>query len=86
MTEVIYNSRDEYFKSPLGAVTADTELTYRIKVASDPDPVAVRMIVRYDRHDAPAVYEMNLLAADEMNRLAADGTDAAAAAPISTVA
>lgn len=72
MTEVIYNSRDEYFKTPLGAVTADTELTYRIKVASDPDPVAVRMIVRYDRHDTPAVYEMN--------RVAADGTDAAAAA------
>ena len=64
MTEVIYNSRDEYFKSPLGAVTADTELTYRIKVASDPDPVVVRMIVRYDRHDTPAVYEMNRVAAD----------------------
>ena len=64
MTEVIYNSRDEYFKTPLGAVTADTELTYRIKVASDPDPVAVRMIVRYDRHDTPAVYEMNRVAAD----------------------
>ena len=58
MAEVIYNSRDEYYKKPSGAIKANTEVTYRILVSRDLNPLAVRFVIRYDRHDNPAVYEM----------------------------
>ena len=57
--KIIFDSRNEYFKSPQGAVQAETNLTYRILVAKDLQPIAVRMIVHYDRHDLPAQYDMN---------------------------
>ena len=58
MTEIKYNSRNNYYKSPLGAVTSDTCLTYRIQVSADLCPLAVHMIMHYDRHENPASYEM----------------------------
>ena len=57
--EVVYDSRNSYFKSPLGAVRADTDVTFRILVSRDLYPLSVRLIVQYDRHDSPALYEMN---------------------------
>ena len=57
--EVVYDSRSSYFKSPPGAVRADTDVTFRILVSRDLYPLSVRLIVQYDRHDSPALYEMN---------------------------
>jgi len=56
--DIVFDSRNEYFKSPLGAVKADTELSFRLLVSEELHPVAVRLIIKYDRHDMPAVYEM----------------------------
>jgi len=55
---IVYDSRNKYFKDPQGAVKAGTDLTFRILVSEDLQPIAVRLIVKYDRHDTPACYEM----------------------------
>lgn len=57
--KIIFDSRNRSFKSPQGAVKAGTTLTYRILVSKDLQPAAVRLIIRYDRHDLPAQHEMN---------------------------
>ena len=62
--DIVFDSRNEYFKAPFGAVRADTELTFRLHVAEELEPIAVRLIVQYDRHDTPAVYEMEERATD----------------------
>ena len=59
MAEIIFDSRNNFFKTPQGAVKADTELTFRLLAAEELRPAAVRLIIKYDRHDMPAVYEMN---------------------------
>ena len=59
LADIVFDSRNKYFKSPQGAVTADTELAFRLLVSDELHPIAVRLIIRYDRHDLPAVYEMN---------------------------
>ena len=56
--DIIFDSRDEYFKSPAGAVKADTQLTFRILVSKEVNPLSARLVIRYDRHDAPAHYDM----------------------------
>lgn len=57
--DIIYDSRNEYFKTPQGAVTADTALRFRLLVSDELQPIAVHLVFQYDRHDLPAVYEMN---------------------------
>jgi len=59
MAEIIFDSRNQFFKTPQGAVKAGTELTFRLLAAQELHPIAVRLIIQYDRHDMPAVYEMN---------------------------
>ena len=56
--DIVFDSRNEYFKTPQGAVRADTELGFRLLVSDELAVIAVRLIVKYDRHDMPAVYEM----------------------------
>lgn len=55
---VIYDSRNDFFKTPLGAVKAHTNVRFRILVSKDLHPVQVRMVMQYDRHEQPALYEM----------------------------
>ncbi|MDO4869269.1 MAG: alpha-amylase family glycosyl hydrolase [Bacillota bacterium] len=56
---IIFDSRNTYFKTPSGAVVSDTEITYRILVAKALHPDCVHIVVKYDRHDEPARYQMN---------------------------
>ena len=56
--DIVFDSRDKYFKSPQGAVKAGTELTFRLQIACDLKPLGVCIVVKYDRHDTPACYEM----------------------------
>ncbi len=58
MAEIIFDSRDTFFKTPQGAVKAGSDLAFRFLAAEELRPTAVRLIVQYDRHDTPAVYEM----------------------------
>ncbi len=60
MTKVIFDSRDEYFKRPVGAIESGTELTLRLLVSGDSAPVSAKAVVRYDKHEMPAEYEMTL--------------------------
>ena len=57
--DIIFDSRNPSFKTPQGAVKAGTALTFRLLVSEELRPQAVRLIVKYDRHDMPAVYEMS---------------------------
>ena len=65
--DIVFDSRNEYFKSPLGAIKAGTELTFRLQLARKHKPLGVCLVVRYDRHNMPACYEMsrNTLSAAE---------------------
>jgi glycosidase len=56
---IVFDSRNTYFKSPRGAVRTGTELLFRLLVSQQLRPASVRLIIKYDRHDLPAVYEMN---------------------------
>ena len=56
--DIVFDSRDKYFKSPQGAVKAGSSLTFRLQIACDLKPLGVCLVVKYDRHDTPACYEM----------------------------
>jgi len=56
--EIIFDSRDEYFKRPIGAITSGTEVTLRLLISRELEPLSVKTVVRYDKHDVPAVYDM----------------------------
>ena len=55
---IIFNSRDERFKQPYGAVRAGSEISLSILVHRNVGAKAARVIFLYDRHDGPAVYAM----------------------------
>lgn len=57
--DIVFDSRDKYFKSPQGAVKAGTEIMFRMLVSEELNPIKVQLVICYDRHDAPAVYDMN---------------------------
>ena len=56
MTHILFDSKDEYFKSPVGAIRSGTEVTLRLLVPEDQRPLSAKAVVRYDRHDSPAEY------------------------------
>ena len=58
MTHILFDSKDEYFKSPVGAIRSGTEVTLRLLVPEDQRPLSAKAVVRYDRHDSPAEYHM----------------------------
>ncbi|MBQ6496004.1 MAG: glycoside hydrolase family 13 protein [Firmicutes bacterium] len=58
-SDIIFDSRNGFFKTPQGAVKANTEMAFRLLVAEDLQPIAVRLIILYDRHNDPAVYDMD---------------------------
>ena len=58
MTHILFDSKDEYFKSPVGAIRSGTEVTLRLLVPEDQRPLSAKAVVRYDRHDSPAEYYM----------------------------
>ena len=57
--DVIFDSRNDFFKTPQGAVESDTKITYRLLAAKSLAPVSVKLVIKYDRHDIPAKYEMS---------------------------
>lgn len=57
-TGIIFNSRDERFKHPYGAVRSGTEMTFSILVHKSVGARAARVVFLYDRHEEPAVYSM----------------------------
>ncbi|MGI6211713.1 MAG: glycoside hydrolase family 13 protein [Anaerovoracaceae bacterium] len=56
---VIFNSRDEQFKSPTGAIRSGTEVTFRILVRKDLYVRAANLVVIYDKDNSRAAYPMN---------------------------
>ena len=57
--KIIFDSRDEKYKSPVGAVTSGTEVTFDIYVSNSLAPRGMKLVMKYDRHDEPAYYEMD---------------------------
>lgn len=57
-TSIVFNSRDERYKSPYGALRSGMNMTVRILVDRDLCPRRVRLVMLYDRHHYPAYYEM----------------------------
>ena len=53
-----YNSRDERSKRPFGAVKSGTEVFFRVRVSSDIVVRGLWIVVKYDRHEAAAWYDM----------------------------
>ena len=56
--KIIFDSRNEYYKKPFGAVKADTTISYRLLVSDRLDVENVHLVIRYDRHEGSAFYEM----------------------------
>lgn len=55
---VRFDSKCKDYKRPFGAVKSGTEVFFDVKIRTDYVVRRVSMCVLYDRHTAPAVYEM----------------------------
>ncbi|MBQ6582482.1 MAG: hypothetical protein IJH77_01505, partial [Mogibacterium sp.] len=59
-SRVFFDSRDPACKTPTGTMKSGEALTLRLFLDRKTEIHAVRTVIRYDRHDQPAVYEMSL--------------------------
>lgn len=55
---LIFDPRDERFKSPFGAIKSGTVLGLTVYIRESEDVTGVRTVFLYDRHKEPAFYEM----------------------------
>ncbi len=65
MNKVIFDSRNKEYKIPVGAIPAHTALTLRLLIAEELQPLSLRVVVQYDRHEQPAFYEMTQASSPE---------------------
>ncbi len=63
--EIIFDSRNEYYKSPVGAVKSGTEISYRIKINASLDPREVDLVVLYDANKSQGYYRMSYAGEEE---------------------
>lgn len=63
--EIIFDSRNEYYKSPVGAVKSGTEISYRIKINASLDPREVDLVVLYDANKSLGYYRMSYAGEEE---------------------
>jgi len=67
--KIIFNSRDERFKKPVGAVRSGTYLEICILVDEELRPTSASMIVIFDKENSSAAYKME----PDMSETALDG-------------
>ncbi len=58
LEEIIFDSRNEAYKSPVGAVRSGTELRFRIRIKESLAPSDVDLMVLCDRDNSLAAYMM----------------------------
>ncbi len=64
--EIIFDSRNEYYKSPVGAIRSGQEISYRIKINASLDPHDVDLVVLYDANKSFGYYRMNFGGEEEL--------------------
>ena len=60
----VYNSYDEYHKSPFGAVKAGTVVTFRLRVPAAYAAAAPRLFIRTDGMEKPEEYRLRRTGTD----------------------
>ncbi|MEE3362643.1 MAG: glycoside hydrolase family 13 protein [Anaerovoracaceae bacterium] len=61
---ILFDPSDLKYKEPFGAVRSGTKLRFRIGVDREIVVADVFMVVKYDRHDKPAIYRMEKVKSD----------------------
>lgn len=56
--QVIFNSRDSFFKTPFGALPSGSEVFIRILIDKTTVFDELNLVIKYDRHDIPAYYRL----------------------------